>query len=76
MSTALLLGGGAPTLTLQSGALAALDERGVEFAAISTAGAGMVIGLLYAAPRAWIVRKRSETRSTWASPTRSTIGFR
>jgi NTE family protein len=51
MSTALLLGGGAPTLTLQSGALAALDERGVEFAAISTAGAGMVIGLLYAAPR-------------------------
>jgi predicted acylesterase/phospholipase RssA len=51
MSTALLLGGGAPTLTLQSGALAALDEKGVEFAAISTAGAGMVIGLLYAAPK-------------------------
>jgi NTE family protein len=51
MSSALLLGGGAPTLTLQSGALAALDEKGVEFAAISTAGAGMVIGLLYAAPK-------------------------
>jgi predicted acylesterase/phospholipase RssA len=51
MSTALLLGGGAPTLTLQSGALAALDEKGVEFTAISTAGAGMVIGLLYAAPK-------------------------
>jgi predicted acylesterase/phospholipase RssA len=51
MSTALLLGGGAPTLTLQSGALAALDDKGVEFAAISTAGAGMVIGLLYAAPK-------------------------
>ncbi len=51
MSSALLLGGGAPTLTLQSGALAALDAKGVEFAAISTAGAGMVIGLLYAAPK-------------------------
>lgn len=51
MSSALLLGGGAPTLTLQSGALAALDEMGVEFTAISTAGAGMVIGLLYAAPK-------------------------
>ncbi len=51
MSTALLLGGGAPTLTLQSGALAALDEKGVEFTAVSTAGAGMVIGLLYAAPK-------------------------
>ncbi|MGH6920549.1 MAG: patatin-like phospholipase family protein [Geminicoccaceae bacterium] len=51
MSSALLLGGGAPTLTLQSGALAALDEKGVEFTAVSTAGAGMVIGLLYAAPK-------------------------
>jgi hypothetical protein len=51
MSSALLLGGGAPTLTLQSGALAALDEKGVEFTAISTAGAGMLIGLLYAAPK-------------------------
>src|SRR5919106_2951605 len=51
MSSALLLGGGAPTLTLQSGALAALDEKGVEFSAVSTAGAGMVIGLLYAAPK-------------------------
>jgi predicted acylesterase/phospholipase RssA len=51
MGNALLLGGGAPTLTLQSGALAALDDKGVEFTAISTAGAGMVIGLLYAAPK-------------------------
>jgi NTE family protein len=51
MSNALLLGGGAPTLTLQSGALAALDDKGVEFTAVSTAGAGMVIGLLYAAPK-------------------------
>src|SRR5919106_4117599 len=51
MGNALLLGGGAPTLTLQSGALAALDDKGVEFTAVSTAGAGMVIGLLYAAPK-------------------------
>jgi len=51
MANALMLGGGAPTLTLQSGALAALDERGVRFDAVSTAGAGMVIGLLYAAPK-------------------------
>jgi NTE family protein len=51
VATALLLGGGAPTLTLQAGALVALDERGVSFHAISTAGAGMVIGLLYAAPK-------------------------
>ena len=49
--TALLLGGGAPTLTLQSGALAALHEHGVEFDVISAAGAGMLIGLLYIAPR-------------------------
>lgn len=51
MATALLLGGGAPTLTLQSGALAALDDHAASFDAISTAGAGMVIGLLYAAPK-------------------------
>jgi predicted acylesterase/phospholipase RssA len=62
MSTALLLGGGAPTLTLQSGALAALDEKGVEFAAISTAGAGMVIGLLYAAPKG--MERQEALRST------------
>ena len=48
---ALVLGGGAPTLTLQAGALQALDELGVEFDVISTSGAGMLVGLLYAAPR-------------------------
>jgi len=51
MAIALMLGGGAPTLTLETGALAALDSKGVEFDAISTAGAGMVVGLLYAAPK-------------------------
>lgn len=50
-ATGLLLGGGAPTLTLQSGALAALHDNKVHFDAISTAGAGMLIGLLYAAPK-------------------------
>ena len=51
MAVALMLGGGAPTLTLETGALAALDEMGAEFDAVSTAGAGMVVGLLYAAPK-------------------------
>jgi predicted acylesterase/phospholipase RssA len=49
---ALVLGGGAPTLTLMAGALLALDEEGVEFDLVSTSGAGMLVGLLYAAPKA------------------------
>jgi NTE family protein len=48
--TALVLGGGAPNATLMSGALVAFAEAGVEFDVISTAGAGALIGLLYAAP--------------------------
>lgn len=48
---ALVLGGGAPTLTLMAGALLALDEQGVEFDVVSTSGAGMLVGLLYAAPK-------------------------
>jgi predicted acylesterase/phospholipase RssA len=51
MTTALVLGGGAPTLTLMAGALLALDEENVEFSVVSTSGAGMLVGLLYAAPR-------------------------
>src|SRR5262249_6287314 len=51
MTIALVLGGGAPNLTLMAGAVAALDDAGVEFDVVSTAGAGMLIGLLYAAPR-------------------------
>jgi predicted acylesterase/phospholipase RssA len=50
MNTALVLGGGAPTLTLMAGALLALDEEDVEFSVVSTSGAGMLVGLLYAAP--------------------------
>lgn len=51
MSTALVLGGGAPNLTLMSGALSALTEKNVKFDVISTAGAGTFIGLLYAAAK-------------------------
>lgn len=51
MTNALVLGGGAPNLTLMSGALLGLDERGVSFDVISTTGAGMLVGLLYAAPK-------------------------
>jgi predicted acylesterase/phospholipase RssA len=59
---ALVLGGGAPTLTLQAGALLALDEKGVEFDVISTSGAGMLVGLLYAAPKGRT--RREALRST------------
>lgn len=48
---ALVLGGGAPNLTLMAGALAALDDKGVEFEVLSTSGAGMLVGMLYAAPK-------------------------
>lgn len=51
MATALLLGGGAPNLTLMAGAVAALDELGVKFDIVSASGAGMLVGLLYAAPK-------------------------
>jgi predicted acylesterase/phospholipase RssA len=47
----LVLGGGAPNLTLMAGAVAGLDDAGVEFDVVSTSGAGMLIGLLYAAPK-------------------------
>ncbi|MFK7745222.1 MAG: patatin-like phospholipase family protein [Roseobacter sp.] len=51
MAVGLVLGGGAPNLPLMSGALLALDDAGVEFDVVSTTGAGMLIGLLYAAPK-------------------------
>lgn len=51
MAIGLVLGGGAPNLPLMSGALLALDDAGIEFDVVSTTGAGMLIGLLYAAPR-------------------------
>lgn len=51
MAVGLVLGGGAPNLPLMSGALLALDDAGVEFDVVSTTGAGMLIGLMYAAPK-------------------------
>lgn len=62
MAIALVLGGGAPNLTLMTGALAAFDECGVKFDIISTSGAGMLVGLLYAAPRN-ISRREALARS-------------
>jgi NTE family protein len=47
----LVLGGGAPNLTLMSGALLALHERGFTFDVISMSGAGAVVGLCYLAPK-------------------------
>ncbi|MEE4188398.1 MAG: patatin-like phospholipase family protein [Roseobacter sp.] len=51
MAVALVLGGGAPNLPLMSGALLAMDDAGVEFDLVSTTGAGMLIGLMYASPK-------------------------
>ncbi len=70
MSVAIALGGGAPNLTLMTGALLALDEAGVEYKVITTTGAGMVAGLLYAAPRreskkeSWKTARRRSLKST------------
>jgi predicted acylesterase/phospholipase RssA len=51
MAVGLVLGGGAPNLPLMSGALLALDDAGIDFHVVSTTGAGMLIGLMYAAPK-------------------------
>jgi predicted acylesterase/phospholipase RssA len=51
MAIGLVLGGGAPNLPLMSGALLAPDDAGIDFDVVSTTGAGMLIGLLYAAPK-------------------------
>ena len=47
----LVLGGGAPNITLMSGALLALHDYGLTFDAISMSGAGAVVGLCYLAPK-------------------------
>ncbi|MFS2004843.1 patatin-like phospholipase family protein [Duganella sp. CT11-25] len=48
--TGLVLGGGAPNSPLIAGALAAFLDQEVEFDVISASGAGVLMGLLYAAP--------------------------
>jgi predicted patatin/cPLA2 family phospholipase len=60
MANALLLGGGAPTLTLEAGALAALHDNEVRFDVVSTAGAGMLVGLLFVAPKGTTARQALE----------------
>ncbi|WP_432723556.1 patatin-like phospholipase family protein [Jeongeupia wiesaeckerbachi] len=50
--TALVIGGGAPNMPLMAGALCAMLRQRVEFDVISTSGAGALVGLLYAAPKA------------------------
>jgi NTE family protein len=58
--TALFLGGGAPNLTLMSGALLALhEERQAKFDIIAMAGAGAVVGLIYLAPKGGLSKKRA-----------------
>src|SRR5215472_794326 len=47
----LVLGGGAPNLTLMSGALLAFHDRGLTFDVFSLSGAGAVVGLCYLAPK-------------------------
>ncbi len=70
MPIGLVLGGGAPNLPLMTGALLALDEAGIDFKVITTTGAGMVVGLLYAAPRkqdsslSWKKTRRAALRAT------------
>ncbi|MBT0571646.1 patatin-like phospholipase family protein [Curvibacter sp. CHRR-16] len=49
--TALILGGGAPNSTLIAGALAAFVDYELEFDVISASGAGVLMGLLYTAPK-------------------------
>jgi NTE family protein len=49
--TALVIGGGAPNATLVAGALLAFHEFGLKFDVISTAGAGVLLGLGYCAPK-------------------------
>ena len=46
----LVLGGGAPNLTLMSGALLALHDYGLTFDAVSMSGAGAVVGLCLSGP--------------------------
>jgi NTE family protein len=48
VTTAIILGGGAPNLTLMSGALAAFAEKRAKFDVIAASGAGMLVALLYA----------------------------
>ena len=64
MAVGLVLSGGAPVLTFMAGALVALDERNVKFDVISASGAGMLVGLLYAAPAGGPGKRREALKNT------------
>ena len=64
MAVGLVLSGGAPVLTFMAGALVALDERDVKFDVISASGAGMLVGLLYAAPVGGADKRREALKNT------------
>jgi predicted acylesterase/phospholipase RssA len=71
MAVGLVLSGGAPVLTFMAGALAALDEREVKFDVISASGAGMLVGLLYAAPK----RRTRDIKQDRAAALKNTINM-
>jgi len=60
---ALVIGGGAPNSPLIAGALAAFLDHEVEFDVISASGAGVLMGLLYKAPKNYAPR---EALARWA----------
>jgi NTE family protein len=64
MAVGLVLSGGAPVLTFMAGALVALDEHDVKFDVISASGAGMLVGLLYAAPAGGPGKRREALKNT------------
>jgi len=63
---AAVLGGGAPNAQLMSGALTAFIDHEYDFDFISSAGAGSLIGLLYAAPKDKSPREALYTSVNWA----------
>lgn len=71
MAVGLVLSGGAPVLTFMAGALVALDERNVKFDVISTSGAGMLVGLLYAAPK----RRTGDIKRDRAAALKNTVNM-
>jgi NTE family protein len=71
MAVGLILSGGAPVLTFMAGALVALDERNVKFDVISTSGAGMLVGLLYAAPK----RRTGDIKRDRAAALKNTVNM-
>jgi predicted acylesterase/phospholipase RssA len=64
MTIALVLGGGAPNLTPMAGAVAALDDAGVEFDIVSTSG-GPLLGVA-ACISCWVIDGALHRAGSWA----------